>query len=79
MKYERPTEDIVTWFHIESKNKYTVIYEIINPSEATYGAPFDIKASLLEDELISEFKLNNEYSIYRGAEKIGTIKIKDFI
>lgn len=77
--YNKPADDVVKWLHIELENKHTVFYEIIEPDKAQYNVEFRAKIAMLEEDIINELRLNKEYNLYRGPEKIGTLRVEEII
>jgi len=79
--YVTPKDDEVNWMFINlDNNRYSFVYEIEDPQNAKYNLPFRIKLAftfynLIEDKL----ELDGIYSVLRGEEEIGIIKLIELI
>ncbi len=77
--YKKPADDVVNWCHLQLKNKHTVFYKIINPDIAEYDKDFYVQLSFIDDGIIKEVVIGNQYELYRGPEKIGYLIIENII
>lgn len=73
-----PKDDEINWMFIEldQTNRFSFVYKIEEPLIANYNIPFKIKIAITFYELIKDvLEMNKTYSVMRGEEKIGTIKL----
>ncbi|KUY30679.1 hypothetical protein CMT76_11155 [Elizabethkingia anophelis] len=72
-----PVEDTVNWLFILINGiDYSFVYKIVDPGNAQYNMPFLIEMSLTRFDLLHDVvKLDGVYTIKRGEEEIGNVKI----
>lgn len=73
-----PKDDEVNWlFLVLNHNyRYSFVYKIMEDQSVTYNSPFKIfLAFTFYDFVKSEIQIDQEYSVQRGEEYIGKVKI----
>ncbi|AQX02276.1 hypothetical protein [Elizabethkingia anophelis] len=72
-----PVEDTVNWlFMLINGIEYSFVYKIIDPENAQYNIPFLIEMSLTRFDLLHNVvTLDRVYTIKRGEEEIGSVKL----
>jgi hypothetical protein len=73
----RPCDDVVNWLFLKVGDRQLgFVYKIKNPTEAYYGEPFEIEMRFIFYEMAKEILLlGYDYSVLRGQEEIGMIRL----
>lgn len=73
-----PKDDEVNWMFIEldETNRCGFVYKIEDPNLAKYNIPFAVRIAITFYDLVKDkLELNKTYSVMRGEEKVGIIKL----
>ena len=73
-----PQDDEINWLFLvlNESYRYSFVYKIIENQSVSYNSPFQILlAFTFYDSVKKEIKIGQQYSVQRGEEYIGNVKI----
>ena len=73
-----PKDDEVNWMFIEldESNRCSFVYKIEEPQNSKYDIHFAVRIAITFYDLVKDkLQLNKFYSVMRGEEKIGYIRL----